>query len=300
MHIAQAPRLPYVRGRSPFAYNGTNTTTVLPPSTTTYVDVYSNGGGASAAPVDIDCPSEGYTSTTTVRVTIYVTEGNPYTALTTRTSSNATLTRAIDLHGYETRRGGEAVYHAPGVTATGGATRQYHHTDTFVYGNNTRGLDTVSSTSVRFWNTTSTTATTAATTSAAYNMTQAPPAVYQASGPPKDCVIDTTIVPVSTATLTMVPSDSSVPTRTVSEGDVATGKPELAARHCGVHGLPVGKYFIARFVDNAPGVPITLEGCFQFCNVIFPIKRSNAWDVANTVAERHGSHEGLSSLPFLP
>ncbi|KAM0329785.1 hypothetical protein ACHAQA_003949 [Verticillium albo-atrum] len=83
-----------------------------------------------------------------------------------------------------------------------------------------------------------------------------------------DCVIDTSIVPVSTAILTSLPATIEYPTKTVSEGDVPTGKPETGSQHCGVHGKPVGNYFLARFVENSPGVPVTLEGCYQFCDSV--------------------------------
>ncbi|KAM0276335.1 hypothetical protein ACHAQH_006878 [Verticillium albo-atrum] len=83
-----------------------------------------------------------------------------------------------------------------------------------------------------------------------------------------DCVIDTSIVPVSTAPLTSLPATVEDPTKTVSEGDAPTGKPEAGSQHCGVHGKPVGNYFLARFVENSPGVPVTLEGCYQFCDSV--------------------------------
>ncbi|GKT55504.1 hypothetical protein ColTof4_07630 [Colletotrichum tofieldiae] len=83
--------------------------------------------------------------------------------------------------------------------------------------------------------------------------------------PTESCVIDTSMVPVTSAPLTSVPASTLVPTKTVCQEDAPTGKPKPGNNHCGVHGLPVGNYFLARFVENAPGVPVTLEGCFQFC-----------------------------------
>ncbi|KAG7102757.1 hypothetical protein HYQ44_016845 [Verticillium longisporum] len=83
-----------------------------------------------------------------------------------------------------------------------------------------------------------------------------------------DCVIDTSIAPISVASLTSQPAVVETPTKTVSEGSVPTGKPETGSLHCGVHGKPVGNYFLARFVENSPGVPVTLEGCYQFCDSV--------------------------------
>ncbi|KAF9869440.1 hypothetical protein CkaCkLH20_13102 [Colletotrichum karsti] len=83
--------------------------------------------------------------------------------------------------------------------------------------------------------------------------------------PPESCVIDTSMAPVTSAPLTSVPSSTLVPTKTVCQNDAPTGKPMPGNHHCGVHGLPVGNYFLARFVENSPGVPVTLEGCYQFC-----------------------------------
>ncbi|KAF6810953.1 hypothetical protein CSOJ01_06020 [Colletotrichum sojae] len=73
------------------------------------------------------------------------------------------------------------------------------------------------------------------------------------------------MVPVTSATFAPVPSPTLVPTKTVCQNDAPTGKPKPGNHHCGVHGLPVGSYFLARFVENSPAVPVTLEGCYQFC-----------------------------------
>ncbi|GKT82853.1 hypothetical protein Ct61P_00703 [Colletotrichum tofieldiae] len=127
--------------------------------------------------------------------------------------------------------------------------------------------------------------------------------------PTESCVIDTSMVPVTSAPLTSVPASTLVPTKTVCQEDAPTGKPKPGNNHCGVHGLPVGNYFLARFVENAPGVPVTLEGCFQFCAVsdLFPLLHPfsdiyNQWNdlLTNHLAERHGRHQRLQSLPLLP
>lgn len=39
----------------------------------------------------------------------------------------------------------------------------------------------------------------------------------------------------------------------------------MNARHCGVHGLPNGDYFIAEYIDNSNDVHVTLLGCYEFC-----------------------------------
>ncbi|KAK1714750.1 hypothetical protein BDP67DRAFT_577173 [Colletotrichum lupini] len=83
--------------------------------------------------------------------------------------------------------------------------------------------------------------------------------------PTESCVIDTSMAPITTASLTTVPTSTTIPTKTVCQNDAPTGKPMPGNNHCGVHGLPVGNYFLARFVNNAPNVPVTLEGCYQFC-----------------------------------
>jgi hypothetical protein len=37
--------------------------------------------------------------------------------------------------------------------------------------------------------------------------------------------------------------------------------------HCGVHGVPVGDFFLGRFVEDRADVPVSLEGCWSFCEV---------------------------------
>ncbi|TPX16616.1 uncharacterized protein E0L32_003557 [Thyridium curvatum] len=84
------------------------------------------------------------------------------------------------------------------------------------------------------------------------------------------CVIDTAIAPVVTATTTAtVPPPSVSPTRTVCESDAPSGTPVPGDAHCGVHGKPVGDYFMAQYVQNKKDVPVTLEGCYQFCEASF-------------------------------
>ena len=73
--------------------------------------------------------------------------------------------------------------------------------------------------------------------------------------------------PAVTASVTTAFTTTVVPTKTVGAGDAPTGLPSPDHVHCGVHGLPVGDYFIGEFVQNKDDVPVTLEGCFQFCSV---------------------------------
>lgn len=48
-----------------------------------------------------------------------------------------------------------------------------------------------------------------------------------------------------------------------------------AALSSGIHGLPVGDYFLAEFIENKAGVPVTLLGCYQFCIVSYLYLISN-------------------------
>ncbi|KAK3337445.1 hypothetical protein B0T19DRAFT_455267 [Cercophora scortea] len=85
------------------------------------------------------------------------------------------------------------------------------------------------------------------------------------------CVIDTAaIFPVATATLAVTLSIEPMPvTSTVCATSAPSGTPAPAHAHCGVHGAPVGDYFVGQFVENAPGVEVTLEGCWQFCGSVW-------------------------------
>jgi hypothetical protein len=60
-----------------------------------------------------------------------------------------------------------------------------------------------------------------------------------------------------------------------TSGAAPTGTPNPAAVHCGIHGLPVGDYFLAQFVEDKADVPVTLEGCYEFCVVSFLSNISN-------------------------
>ncbi|RDW73968.1 hypothetical protein BP5796_07410 [Coleophoma crateriformis] len=65
------------------------------------------------------------------------------------------------------------------------------------------------------------------------------------------------------------PATSYTPTTVVTSQ--ATGTPNPKALHCGLHGLPVGDYFLAEFVEEKADVAVTLEGCYQFCVGVYGI-----------------------------
>ncbi|RDW67802.1 hypothetical protein BP6252_09198 [Coleophoma cylindrospora] len=65
------------------------------------------------------------------------------------------------------------------------------------------------------------------------------------------------------------PTTSYTPTTVVTFQ--ATGTPNPKALHCGLHGLPVGDYFLAEFVEEKANVAVTLEGCYQFCVGVYGI-----------------------------
>ncbi|KAI7928607.1 hypothetical protein M0657_002522 [Pyricularia oryzae] len=79
-------------------------------------------------------------------------------------------------------------------------------------------------------------------------------------------VIDTTVMPVTTASVTQTLATTLTPTRTVCATDAPAGEtPRPRNVYCGVHGLDVGNYFLAQYVNNKANEPVTLEGCWQFC-----------------------------------
>ncbi|KFH48099.1 hypothetical protein ACRE_010440 [Hapsidospora chrysogenum ATCC 11550] len=85
---------------------------------------------------------------------------------------------------------------------------------------------------------------------------------------PTAVCIDTTITPVITSKLTITAPPPPEPTRTVCVEDHQKGSPEDAIAYCGVHGKPAGVYFIAEFIEERSGVPVTEEGCYQFCDSV--------------------------------
>ncbi|KAK2606145.1 hypothetical protein QQS21_003428 [Conoideocrella luteorostrata] len=82
------------------------------------------------------------------------------------------------------------------------------------------------------------------------------------------CVIDTAMTPVTKSTMTSTPTASHPPTKTICEHDNQTGTPDKDTSYCGVKGQPAGVYFIAEFIEERSGVPVTEEGCYQFCDSV--------------------------------
>lgn len=318
---ASALRPRGIRARPVYGYgygNATNTTvartsTVAP----TVIVTYAHDGSTSVVelpPGVTDCPAEPWRSTTTVEVTVYITEGSDLEPSSAEplppppTDKIKTLTLTPDPqppYGNDSSttpcpedEQTTPVYPPGADLTTETAYTKPYPTESSDCDNSTVPIETVIKsyeyppppaetsafeepssetprfpvpvTSSHFWNT---------TTAGVYEEAPTPPVEgsneyqeYAAYRPavvaPEDCIIDTEIVPVSTATLTVLPSDKTeTPTKTVSEDDAPTGKPEEHSAHCGVHGEPVGNYFLAQFVENTPGEPVTLEGCYQFCDV---------------------------------
>ncbi|KAK0731240.1 hypothetical protein B0H67DRAFT_564227 [Lasiosphaeris hirsuta] len=90
-------------------------------------------------------------------------------------------------------------------------------------------------------------------------------------------VIDTALTPIIIGTLvtTSAPLSDTVvtsiptPTGTVCVDSAPSGSPRPANVHCGVRGKAVGNYFLGRFVENAAGVGVTLEGRWKFCGSVW-------------------------------
>ncbi|KUI65950.1 Periaxin [Cytospora mali] len=88
---------------------------------------------------------------------------------------------------------------------------------------------------------------------------------------PTSLVIAPTVTPISTASVSSFTVPSSAPA-TGTVGPVApTGTPSAQDIHCGVRGAPIGDYYLATYAWNKRDVPVTLEGCYQFCNNVFGI-----------------------------
>lgn len=50
-------------------------------------------------------------------------------------------------------------------------------------------------------------------------------------------------------------------------GPTPTGTPSPQSVYCGVHGSALGNFYLGTFVENRNNVPVTLEGCYQFCRI---------------------------------
>ncbi|KAG8164589.1 hypothetical protein KVR01_004864 [Diaporthe batatas] len=80
-------------------------------------------------------------------------------------------------------------------------------------------------------------------------------------------VIVTSVPPIDTASATPSELPTTVVTATNTVSDNApTGTPSPDEIHCGVRGSALGVYYLATYAYNKAGVPVTLEGCYQFCS----------------------------------
>ncbi|TAQ88347.1 hypothetical protein B7494_g3325 [Chlorociboria aeruginascens] len=104
--------------------------------------------------------------------------------------------------------------------------------------------------------------------SASVESTSSIPSILLSTSSETDMVSAT---PVTVATGTdLHPATTVVATTTVT-GGLQTTTPNAAAVHCGLHGLPVGDYFLAEFVEDKDDVAVTLSGCYSFCAGVYGI-----------------------------
>jgi hypothetical protein len=75
------------------------------------------------------------------------------------------------------------------------------------------------------------------------------------------------MVPISSSYLNTTATTSSAPTETICEDDAENGAPKSNTAYCGVNGKATGMNFLAEFSEDSYGMPVTLEGCYQFCKV---------------------------------
>ncbi|KAI7788913.1 hypothetical protein LA080_005015 [Diaporthe eres] len=81
-------------------------------------------------------------------------------------------------------------------------------------------------------------------------------------------VIVTTLTPIATASST----PSEFPTTVVTATDTVssnapTGTPSPQTIHCGIRGTAIGVFYLATYAYNRANVPVTLQGCYQFCSI---------------------------------
>ncbi|RSL41843.1 hypothetical protein CEP53_012520 [Fusarium sp. AF-6] len=79
------------------------------------------------------------------------------------------------------------------------------------------------------------------------------------------CIIDTSMVPISSSYLNVTATTPSVPTATIYKRDAENGASKRDTAYCGVKGKATGMNFLAEFSEDSHGMPVTLEGCYQFC-----------------------------------
>jgi hypothetical protein len=114
------------------------------------------------------------------------------------------------------------------------------------------------------------------------------------------------MTPVVTSALSVTPSRPTQPTRTVGIDEAATGAPTKDRTYCGVRGEPAGTYFIAEFIENRSGVPVTLEGCYEFCDVspfpgrsVLHANKHSEHSLTYFPSERYGINRWMPSIPIL-
>ncbi|KAK7226334.1 hypothetical protein V2G26_014337 [Clonostachys chloroleuca] len=85
---------------------------------------------------------------------------------------------------------------------------------------------------------------------------------------PEPC-IDPDMAPVTSSKLTETPAIAlPAPVKTVGAAALTPGAPEKTSTYCGVNGKPAGVYFLAEFIEERAGVPVSQEGCYQFCDSV--------------------------------
>ncbi|RSM14025.1 hypothetical protein CEP52_001611 [Fusarium oligoseptatum] len=84
------------------------------------------------------------------------------------------------------------------------------------------------------------------------------------------CIIDTSMVPISSSYLNVTATTPSVPTATIYKRDAENGASKRDTAYCGVKGKATGMNFLAEFSEDSHGMPVTLEGCYQFCKHDLP------------------------------
>jgi hypothetical protein len=77
-------------------------------------------------------------------------------------------------------------------------------------------------------------------------------------------------VPVTIATGTCLHPETSIEQTATVSGTPHSGTANPKAYHCGLHGLPVGDLFLARFVQDEDAPPMTVVTCYKYCTVRHP------------------------------
>ncbi|KAH8788702.1 hypothetical protein F5883DRAFT_9508 [Diaporthe sp. PMI_573] len=109
--------------------------------------------------------------------------------------------------------------------------------------------------------------TTSSSASLVINPSESPIEVATSTATSTRLVIVTSLPPIDTASTTPseVPTTVVTATNTVSD-DAPTGTPSPQEIHCGIKGTAIGVYYLATYAYNKVNVPVTLQGCYQFCS----------------------------------